>query len=334
MTKKIAINGMGRIGRAAFKILLENNDFELAAVNDLLPTDTLAYLLGYDSVYGRFLKKITAEQDSLAIDDRIISKYSEKDPQNLPWDKHQIDLVLECTGVFTNREGLEKHIQAGSGKVILSAPAKDKDIPTVVYGANTVASRERIISCGSCTTNCITPIMEVIDRRVGIQKAIMTTVHAYTATQSIVDTAAKKWTRGRAAAINFVPTTTGAALATTRVLPELEGLFDGISVRGPVPIGSLADIVICTVEKTSVEEINSILEEEAAGEKYSGVLGVSEIPLVSTDIIMDPRASVVDLHMTRVVDGDLVKIMSWYDNEWGYSNQMIRTAQQLLYAEE
>jgi len=330
MTKKIAINGMGRIGRAAAKILLYRDDFELVAVNDLLPADVMAYLLTHDSVYGRFPKKITAGHDYIEADGRIIQKYSEKEPQNLPWEKNNIDLVLECTGMFTNRQSLEKHIQAGAKHVILSAPCKDEDIPTVVYGANTVEISDQIISCGSCTTNCITPIMEVIDRRLGIQKAIMTTVHAYTATQSLVDTAAQKWTRGRAAAVNFVPTSTGAALATTKVLPELEGLFEGVAVRGPVPIGSIADIVICTIKTTSIDEINSILSEEANGERYNNVLGVSKMPLVSSDIIRDPRASIVDLNMTRVVGGDLVKIMSWYDNEWGYSNQMIRTARQLL----
>jgi len=333
MAKKIAINGMGRIGRAAAKILLYRDDFELVAVNDLLPADAMAYLLAHDSVYGRFPKKITAGEDYIEADGRIIRKYSEKEPQNLPWEKNSIDLVLECTGMFTNRESLEKHIQAGAKHVILSAPGKDEDIPTVVYGANTVEISDQIISCGSCTTNCITPVMEVIDRRLGIQKAIMTTVHAYTATQSLVDTAAKKWTRGRAAAVNFVPTSTGAALATTKVLPELEGLFEGVAVRGPVPIGSIADIVICTIKTTSIDEINSILSEEANSERYGNVLGVSKMPLVSSDIIRDPRASIVDLNMTRVVGGDLVKIMSWYDNEWGYSNQMIRTARQLLDAD-
>jgi glyceraldehyde 3-phosphate dehydrogenase len=332
MKKRIAINGMGRIGRAAFKILLDRDDLELAAVNDLLPADSLAYLLSYDSVYGRHAKKITAENGGIAIDGRIIPKFSEKDPEKLPWREKGIDLVLECTGIFTNRQGLEKHIRAGADRVILSAPGKDEDIPTVVYGTNIPEPDQRIISCGSCTTNCITPAMEVLDRRLGIRKAIMTTVHAYTATQSLVDTVAKKWTRGRAAAVNFVPTSTGAALATTKVLPELEGLFDGIAVRGPVPVGSLADMVVFTVNRTTVDEVNDILTGEAGSEKYQGVLGVSELPLVSSDIIMDPRASVIDLSMTRVVDGDLVKIMSWYDNEWGYTNQMIRTAGHMLAA--
>lgn len=232
MTKRIAINGMGRIGRAAFKILQDSEDFEVAAVNDLLPADALAYLLSYDSVYGRFPGKIQADPDGLTVDGRYIPKFTGKDHGDLPWKEKEIDLVLECTGVFTHRQGLEKHLRAGAGHVILSAPGKDDNIPTVVYGANSLDAPEQVVSCGSCTTNCITPVMEVIDRRLGIQKAIMSTVHAYTATQSLVDTAARKRTRGRAAAVNFVPTSTGAALATTKVLPELEGLFDGIAVRG------------------------------------------------------------------------------------------------------
>lgn len=328
--KRIAINGMGRIGRATFKILLDSKEFEIIAINDPVPADAIAYLLGHDSVYGRFGKEIQAGRNCIEIEGRRVEKYSEKDPQNLPWQKHEIDLVFECTGIFTHTRDLEKHIQSGGKRVILSAPGKDGDIPTVVYGTNSVDPADRIISCGSCTTNCITPVMEIIERRLGIKKALMTTVHAYTATQALVDKAAGKWTRGRAAAVNFVPTSTGAALATTQVLPDLEGLFDGLAIRGPVPAGSVADIVICTWERTSVDEINSLFREESGGERYRDVLGVSEIPLVSSDIIEDPRASVVDLDMTRVVDGDLVKIMSWYDNEWGYTNQMIRTARQVL----
>jgi glyceraldehyde 3-phosphate dehydrogenase len=240
-----------------------------------------------------------------------------------------VDIVLECTGVFTKREDLEKHIQAGARYVILSAPAKSDDVVTVVHGVNTVDGDTHIIACASCTTNCITPVVEILGRRIGIKKAIMTTVHAYTASQAIVDGQSKRFERGRAGAANFVPTSTGAARATAKALPELNDLFDGIAVRGPVAVGSLADIVLVAERKTSVEEINQIFIEEAASQRYRNILGVTQDPIVSSDIIKDPRASVVDLGMTRVVDGDLVKILSWYDNEWGFTNQMVREAQQL-----
>jgi glyceraldehyde 3-phosphate dehydrogenase len=245
-----------------------------------------------------------------------------------------VDIVLECTGVFTKREDLEKHVQAGAKYVILSAPAKSDDVVTVVHGVNTLEGGTRILACASCTTNCITPVVEIIDRRIGIKKAIMTTVHAYTASQGIVDKPSKNFERGRAGAANFVPTTTGAAKATAKALPQLDNLFDGIAVRGPVAVGSLADIVIVAERKTSVEEINQIFMEEAASDRYRDILGVTEDPIVSSDIIQDARASIVDLGMTRVVDGDLIKILSWYDNEWGFTNQMVRQAQQLAQATE
>jgi glyceraldehyde 3-phosphate dehydrogenase len=236
--------------------------------------------------------------------------------------------------VFTKRADLEKHVRAGARYVILSAPAKDEDVPTVVHGVNTVEGDTHIVACASCTTNCITPVVEIIGRRIGIRKAIMTTVHAYTASQGIVDGPSKRFERGRAGAANFVPTSTGAARATAKALPELANLFDGIAVRGPVAVGSLADIVLVAERQTSVEEINQIFIEEAAGERYRDILGVTHDPIVSSDIIQDPRASVIDLGMTRVVDGDLVKILSWYDNEWGFTNQMVRQAQQLGQAKE
>jgi len=323
---KVAINGMGRIGRAAFKIIMDTPELELVALNDLIPLDNLVYLLTHDTVYRRYGREVSIAEDGLVVDGKKIATFSEKDPGKLPWAKLGIDVVFECTGVFTKKEGLEKHIAAGAKRVILSAPAKGDDITTVVYGVNQAGDDEKILSCASCTTNCITPIVEIMGRRVGIKKAIMTTVHSYTATQSIVDTANKRWTRGRAGAANFVPTTTGAALATTKVLPQYQGLFDGVAIRGPLPAGSIADVVCLTERDTTVDEVNSIFREEAESERYWGVLGVSDIPLVSSDIIMDSRATVIDLAMTRVVGKDLVKIMGWYDNEWGYTSQMIREA--------
>lgn len=327
---KIAINGMGRIGRAAFKILMDLPEVELVAVNDLLPGDNLAYLLNYDSVHGGYREKVTADADKLLTSGRTISLFNEKDPARLPWKKMDIDLVFECTGVFRNREGLQKHIDAGAKRVILSAPAKSDDIEMVVYGVNQTDSQVRMISCASCTTNCVTPVFEVMDRRIGVEKAIMTTIHAYTASQTIVDGPRKKWRRGRAAALNFVPTSTGAAIATTKILPAFEGKFDGVAVRGPVAVGSLADIVFLTKKSTTVEEVNDLFIAESNTDRYDCILGVTRDPIVSSDIIRDPRASVVDLTMTQVVDGNLVKIMSWYDNEWGYTSQMVREGLHVL----
>ena len=323
----IAINGLGRIGRAAFKIILETHELELRAVNDLNAADDLAYLLNYDSVYGRYHKKVAPAPDGLTVDGKTYPVFREKDPARLPWRKLEIDIVLECTGVFNQQADLQRHLAAGAKTVILSAPAKSPEIATVVHGANsTHEPTTGIISCASCTTNCITPVVEVMGRRIGVQKAIMTTVHAYTATQAIVDRPNKRRRRGRAAAVNLIPASTGAAIATTKALPQYAGKFDGIAVRVPVVIGSLADIVFLTSRRTTAEEVNTILTEEANSERYRGVLGVTDEPLVSSDIIQDPRASVVDLELTQVVDGNLVKVMSWYDNEWGYTSQMIREA--------
>jgi glyceraldehyde 3-phosphate dehydrogenase len=325
----IAINGLGRIGRAALKVILETPGLELVAVNDIVPIDNIVYLLKYDTVYGRYEKTVENDEENLIIAGRPCRYYSEKDPAQLPWESLGVDIVLECTGVFTKRQDLEKHIQAGAKYVILSAPAKSDDVVTVVHGVNTLEGDTRILACASCTTNCITPVVEIIGRRIGIKKAIMTTVHAYTASQGIVDKPSKNFERGRAGAANFVPTSTGAAKATAKALPQLDNLFDGIAVRGPVAVGSLADIVLLAERKTSVEEINQIFREEAASDRYRDIIGVTDDPIVSSDIIKDPRASIIDLGMTRVVDGDLVKILSWYDNEWGFTNQMVRQAQEI-----
>lgn len=324
---KVAINGLGRIGRAALKIVLEKPELELAAINDLIPTDNLAYLLRFDSVYGRYHKKVESDESHLIIDGRKYPVYSKKDPAELPWSEIGIDIVLECTGIFTKKDDLAKHVKAGAKHVILSAPAKGEDVPTVVHGVNKPEGRSpEILSCASCTTNCITPVVEIMGRRIGVQKAIMTTVHAYTSSQAIVDGPNKKWRRGRAGAVNFVPTSTGAAIATTKALPQYKGKFDGVAIRGPVPVGSIADLVFVTEKNTTVEEVNKIFQEEAGSEKYKGIIRVSDENLVSSDIIMDPHASIVDLTMTQVVGGNLVKVMSWYDNEWGYTNQMVREA--------
>ncbi len=325
--KKIAINGLGRIGRSVFKIIEANDAFRLVAVNELEDVENLAYLINYDTVYGRYGKKVKVASGNFETNDHTIKVYNQSDPENLPWKDHDVDIVFDCTGVFRTRDGLEKHLRAGAKKVILSAPAKDDSIPTVVLGVNLPDVKEDIHSCASCTTNCITPVVEIIDRHIGIRKAVMTTVHAFTASQSLTDSTAGKFKRGRAASANFVPTTTGAALATTRVLTQLDKKFDGVAIRGPVVVGSIADITFQTKREVSEKEVNGILREEAASDRYLGIFGVTDDPYVSSDIIGDPRASVADLSMTRVVAGDLLKIMSWYDNEWGYANQMVRTAE-------
>jgi len=326
MSIGVAINGLGRIGRAILKLALDEPALELVAVNDLADVDDLAYLLRFDTVYGRYAKPVLVEGSDLAVAGRRLHTLSVRDPLALPWKDLGIELVFECTGALTRREDLEKHVRAGARFVLLSAPSKDEAIETVVHGVNAAGGTSAVISCASCTTNCITPIVEVVGRRIGFRKAAMTTVHAYTSSQSVVDGPNKRFRRGRAAGANLVPATTGAALATTRALPEHAGRFDGIAIRVPLPVGSIADLTFVASRNTSVDEVNRILSEEAATQRYAGVLGVSRDPLVSSDIIGDPRASVVDLELTKVIDGDLVKIMSWYDNEWGYANQMVREA--------
>jgi glyceraldehyde 3-phosphate dehydrogenase len=323
---KIAINGMGRIGRAALKIALDTPELDVVAVNDIVPVDNIAYLLKYDTAYGRSGKEVKTSGDNLVIEGKQIPFLTEKDPAELPWDEMDVDVVLECTGIFRQREDLEKHRQAGAEFVILSAPAKGDGVPNIVFGVNQPPEDERIISTASCTTNCITPVVEIMGRRIGIQDAAMTTIHAYTSSQAIVDSPSKKIRRGRAGAANLVPTSTGAAIATTKVLPEYEGHFDGVAVRAPVPVGSIADMVFVTERDTTVDEVKNIFREEAKTERYQGILGASDDPLVSSDIIGDSHASLVDLEMIHVINGHLVKIMSWYDNEWGYTSQMIRTA--------
>ncbi len=330
MSARVAINGLGRIGRAVLKVVTDDPRLELVAVNDLVDADNLAYLIRFDTVYGRYPKPVGVEHGDLVIAGRRLRTLRSKDPGGLPWKDLGVDLVFECTGARARREDLERHVHAGARFVILSAPSKEGAVETVVHGAYAAGGTARFLSCAICTTNCITPIVEVMGRRVGFRKAVMTTVHAYTASQSIVDGAGKGFRRGRAAAANLVPAATGAASATTQALPQYAGLFDGIAIRAPIPVGSIADVTFVAARETSVEEINRIFTEEAVTERYAGVLGVSGDPIVSSDIIGDARASVVDLDLTRVVDGDLVKIMSWYDNEWGYANQMVRQALSLV----
>lgn len=322
--KRIAINGMGRIGRASLKNIIDHPELDLVAVNDIAPIDNIAYLLKYDSVHGVFEKEVAVDQNNLVVVGKRIQFFNERNPEKLPWGDLAVEVVIESTGVFTKEEDAQKHIEAGAKFVIISGPTQSGGVPTVVHGVNTGDGQNTIISCASCTTNNISPIIEILGRRVGIQKAIMTTVHANTASNHMVDAPAKKTRMGRSGLNNMIPTTTGAATATTKALPEYAGKFDGMAIRVPVAIGSVSDITMVTKRRTSAEEINQILSEEAATDRYRDVIRVTNDPIVSSDIIKDPFASIIDLEMTKVVDGDLVKVLAWYDNEWGFVNQMIR----------
>jgi glyceraldehyde 3-phosphate dehydrogenase len=324
---RVAINGLGRIGRATLKIVMDTPGLHLVAANDIAASDSVVYLLKYDTVYGRYEKSVAAtDHGTLTIGDHSLTLLRERDPSRLPWKSLNVDIVFECTGAFRTRRDLEAHIRAGARYVILSAPSRSEDLETIVHGVNTPQGGAVIISCASCTTNSITPVMEILGRRIGIRKALMTTVHGYTSSQAIVDSPRSDARRGRAGAANFIPTSTGAAVSTTRALPGYRGRFDGIAIRAPVAVGSIADIVALAARTTTVDEVNGVFTEEAQSDRYRGVLGVTRDPVVSSDIIKDSHASVVDLGLTQVVDGDLVKVMSWYDNEWGYSSQIVREA--------
>jgi glyceraldehyde 3-phosphate dehydrogenase len=323
--KRISINGFGRIGRASLKVIMNTVDLELAAVNDLMSLENAAYLLKYDSVYGKYEGEVLVQDNCLMVNGKKILFYSERDPAKLPWEDLNIDTVIESTGIFTKREDADKHIAAGAKTVIISGPTSSKNTPTVVHGVNTADGKTAVFSCGSCTTNNIGPIIEIISRRIGIKKAILNTAHAFTASQSLVDSPSKREPRmGRSAAINLAPASTGAAIAITKALPEFVNRFDGVAIRTPVPVGSISDITLIASKNTSPDEVNRVLIEESKTERYKFVLSVTDEPLVSSDIIKNPFAAIVDLEMTRVVDGDLVKVMAWYDNEWGFANQMIR----------
>lgn len=323
--KRIAINGMGRIGRAALKVILDTPSLEVVAVNDIISIENLVYLIKYDSVYGIYEKEVSHDGQNLLIDGVKIKYTSIKNPEQLPWKENTIEVVIESTGLFTAGEDAQKHIKAGAKTVVISAPTNSLDTPTVVHGVNSKDGNTNIFSCASCTTNNISPVVEILGRRIGIKKAIMTTVHAYTASQGIVDKPSKKNFRmGRAGGVNLVPTTTGAAIATTKALPQYADKFDGVAIRVPIPVGSISDLTFVTEKPVTAKEVNTILKEEALTTRYAHVLDTTTEPIVSSDIVKSPYASTVDLSMTRVVDGDLLKVMTWYDNEWGFTNQMIR----------
>lgn len=334
MTKKakvrIAINGFGRIGRAAFKIALTKKNIEIVAINDLTAVDNLAYLLKYDSAYGRFDHRIAASKQHLVVDEMRTPVFAERDPSKLPWKRLRVDVVLECTGFFKKRDDAGLHLKAGARAVVISAPTSSPDVPTVLIGVNdrqrSVRS-EPIISNASCTTNSIAPVIGVMHHAFGVQKAIMSTIHAVTSSQGLVDRPdPKDFRRGRAASFNIVPTSTGAAVATTKAIPELGGRFDGIAIRVPVITGSLSDITMLLAERVTVDRVNDVFKKAATQASLKGVLEVTEDPIVSSDVIGTSASSIVDLSMTRVVDGDLVKVVAWYDNEWGYTHRLVEQA--------
>ena len=325
MSKKIAINGFGRIGRNAFKLAFERDDIEVVAINDLTDTKTLAHLLKHDSTYGTYHHDVSYDDNSIFVAGKQIHVLAEKDPALLPWGEFGVDVVIEATGLFVQPEKARAHINAGAKKVVISAPAKGEGAKFIVLGVNEheLTREDDIISNASCTTNCIAPVMAILEREFGIEKSLMTTVHSYTASQRILDAPAKDLREARSAAENIVPTTTGAAIATAKVIPSLVGKFDGLSVRVPTAVVSLSDITAVLKRNTTKEEINEVFKRTAADPFYQGILTVTEEPLVSTDFKGNSHSSIVDLELTNVVGGNLVKIVAWYDNEWGYSNRLV-----------
>ncbi len=322
---RIAINGFGRIGRNAFKIARERSDLEIVAINDLTDTKTLAYLLKHDSNYGEYGRQVTFTENELIVDGQSVKVLAEKEPQQLPWKDMNIDVVIESTGFFTDKEGAGKHLEAGAKRVVISGPTKSDGVDTIVFGTNDdkIASATPIVSNASCTTNSLGAVMAVLDAEFGVEKSMLTTVHSYTASQRLQDAPAKDLREGRNAAENMVPTTTGAAIAVTKTLPQLTGKFDGLSVRVPTPVVSLSDVTALLRRDVTVEQVNEAFKKAARDTFYQGILGVSEEPLVSRDFIGNSHSGVVDLPLTKVVGGNLIKVMVWYDNEWGYSNRLV-----------
>jgi glyceraldehyde 3-phosphate dehydrogenase len=327
---RVAINGFGRIGRQAFKIALEKPELEVVGINDLTSPDVLAQLLRFDSNYGLYNHSVTADEQHIIVDGVQFPVFAEKDPQQLPWGALKVDVVIESTGRFTDSEKAGAHLKAGAKKVIISAPAKDEGITkTFVLGVNDHQyNGETIISNASCTTNCITPVAAVLVNAFGIDKIMMTTIHSYTAEQNLVDGPppgghSNDLRRARAAAVNIVPTSTGAAISATQAIPELKGLFNGLSIRVPTPVGSLSDFSVLLKKTVTIEQVNKAFIDASQKPVYAGKLTVTTDPLVSSDIVGNPASAIVDLSLTQVVDGNFVKIIAWYDNEFGYSNRLV-----------
>jgi len=322
---RIGINGFGRIGRSAFKIAFDRSDLEIVAVNDLTDVKTLAYLLQNDSNYGRYARAVTHNDTHLIVDGKEIKVTSERDPASIGWGDMGVDLVIESTGRFTDKESAELHIKAGAKRVVISGPTKSDGVDTIVLGANddAVEGASHVVSNASCTTNSLGSVMAILDAEFGVQKSLLTTVHSYTASQALQDAPAKDLREGRNAAENIVPTTTGAAIAVTKTLPQLKGKFDGLSIRVPTPVVSISDVTVLLERDVTVDELNDAFRKAAKEPYYQGILGVSEEPLVSRDYIGSSYSGVVDLLLTKVVGGNLAKVMVWYDNEWGYSNRLV-----------
>jgi glyceraldehyde 3-phosphate dehydrogenase len=330
MKTRIAINGFGRIGRNAFKIAFDRSDCEVVAVNDLTNTKTLAYLLKHDTNYGLYSHEVDFDEQNLIVDKNPIKVLAEKDPTQLPWKDLKIDVVIESTGLFVEPDKARAHISAGAKKVVISAPAKGDSADsatTVVLGVNDEQLKEAgdVISSASCTTNCITPVLNVIENSFGIEKMMMTTIHSYTASQNLQDGPGKNLRESRAAAQNIVPTTTGASIAAARALPALKDIFAAFEIRVPTPVVSISDFVIVTKRSVSVDEVNETFKKATKEPYYQGILDVTEEELVSTDFIGNPHSAIVDLPLTAVVGGNLLKVTAWYDNEWGYSNRLVET---------
>ncbi|MCL2444734.1 type I glyceraldehyde-3-phosphate dehydrogenase [Candidatus Saccharibacteria bacterium] len=322
---KIAINGFGRIGRNAFKIAFERKDVEIVGINDLTDTRTLAHLLKYDSNYGTYQKQVSHEDGYLVVDGQRIKVTAVKEPRELPWGDLGVDVVMECTGRFVDPAAARAHIEAGARKVVISAPAKGEGAKTIVLGVNEdiLVAEDEVVSNASCTTNCIAPVMKVLEETFGIEKAMMTTIHSYTATQALLDGPAKDLRESRAAAENMVPTSTGASIAAGIALPAIKGKFAGLSVRVPTPVVSMSDFAVLLKRDTNKDEINEAFKKAAAEPYYQGILAVTEEPMVSVDFKGNSHSSIVDLALTDVVAGNLIKVVAWYDNEWGYSNRLV-----------
>jgi glyceraldehyde 3-phosphate dehydrogenase len=325
MKTKIAINGFGRIGRNAFKIAFERSDLEIVAINDLTDTHTLAHLLKHDSNYGAYPHDVSSDDQHIIVDGQKILVLAQRDPGLLPWQDLAIEVVIESTGFFVDPAKARAHIDAGAKRVVISAPAKGDGATTVILGVNEdqLETSSDIISNGSCTTNCITPVAAIIESHFGIEKAMMTTVHSYTASQVLQDAPAKDLREGRNAAENIVPTTTGASIAATIALPALKGKFGGMSVRVPTPVVSMSDFVIITKRPVTVDEVNETFRNAAKEPYYQGILDVTDEPLVSSDFIGNSHSAIVDASLTAVIDGNMLKVVAWYDNEWGYSNRLV-----------
>lgn len=322
---KVAINGFGRIGRSAFKIAYERSDLEIVAINDLTDNKTLAYLLAHDSNYGNYHHQVSHDDNGIIVNGKHIKITSERDPAALPWGDLEVDIVIESTGLFTNQEDAEKHIQAGAKRVVISGPSKSEGVDTIVLGANEdkIEGSSSVISNASCTTNSLGVVMAILDAEFGVEKSLLTTVHSYTASQALQDAPKKDPREGRNAAENMVPTTTGAAIAVTKALPQLKGKFDGLSIRVPTPVVSISDVTVLLSRDVTEEQINDAFRRASKEPFYQGILGVSDEPLVSRDYVGNSHSGTVDLPLTKVVGGNLAKVMVWYDNEWGYSNRLI-----------